>query len=142
MAGHKAAATAPTWPTVNGDMLPASAFTQKPLLLDLLENKITIHFIHRTLAILLLVLTAWFTIRSLRMITTGKYLRRATWLPFSLLVMQILLGIAALFSSTSVKAGHWGTFEWVAQLHQVVGMLFMLALVFLLFLLGGTKRPD
>jgi cytochrome c oxidase assembly protein subunit 15 len=139
MAGHKAAATAPTRPTVNGDMLPASAFTQKPLLLDLVENKITIHFIHRTLALLLFGFTAWLTICQLFFNSTGNYLRKAAWLPFSLLLLQILLGISAVFTSSSILAGHWGSFEWIAELHQVVGMLFMLSLVYLLFLLSGSK---
>src|SRR4030095_4135019 len=54
MAGHKAATVAPTWPDINGSFVPGNMFPGG--LLSLIENKITIHFIHRSLAYILFVL--------------------------------------------------------------------------------------
>ena len=56
-----------------------------------------------------------------------------------LLVMgQVILGISSVLTSPSIVPGKWGVFEWLAQLHQVVGMLLLLNLVAVLYLL--TKK--
>ena len=52
MAGHKAASVASTWPTINGDWIPQNLFRDSPALLNFINNKITIHFVHRGLAYL------------------------------------------------------------------------------------------
>ncbi len=55
MAGNKAATAAATWPTINGQWIPVNmgdAQNGHPLL----KNKITIHFIHRSIAYLLSIL--------------------------------------------------------------------------------------
>src|SRR5580704_12955336 len=54
MAGNKAAAVAPTWPGINGDWIPINLLGQRPFILNFIGNKITIHFIHRNLAYLIL----------------------------------------------------------------------------------------
>ena len=60
MAGLKAANVAPTWPDINGMMVPESIFGPGSFFSNVLHNKITIHFIHRTLAYLLvLVIAVW-----------------------------------------------------------------------------------
>ena len=54
MAGHKAASAAPTWPGINGSWWPDNIFSAA---INFVENKITVHFVHRGLAYLLLLLT-------------------------------------------------------------------------------------
>ncbi|MDB5192871.1 MAG: heme synthase, partial [Segetibacter sp.] len=49
MAGLKAAPVAPTWPDINGMMVPDNMVTGS-WANSLLHNKIAVHFIHRTLA--------------------------------------------------------------------------------------------
>jgi len=57
MAGLKAAKIAPTWPDINGSYLPTGSGNVSD---DLFFNPLTIHFIHRTVAYILLVLiVAW-----------------------------------------------------------------------------------
>src|SRR5262249_32704359 len=67
MAGHKAATAAPTWPDINGDLIPPSLFRETPWFLNFFENKITIHFVHRTLAYLLLILVIVFSVKAFRL---------------------------------------------------------------------------
>ena len=43
MAGHKAATAAPTWPDINGTFIPPNMLAGPDGLLNILENKITIH---------------------------------------------------------------------------------------------------
>ena len=52
------------------------------------------------------------------------------------------LGILSVLTSTKIIPGHWGIFEWMAQLHQLVAMLLLLSLVQLLFLINQVGRGD
>jgi cytochrome c oxidase assembly protein subunit 15 len=138
MAGHKAATTAPTWPTINGQWIPGHLSDQPTVLLNLIDNKVMIHFIHRSLAYLLWALILWWTIRLNR--TNGSVLFNKTkWLPFIIVSIQAVLGIATVLTSLKIVPGRWGVFEWMAQLHQLTGMLLLLSLVWTLFLLKKER---
>jgi cytochrome c oxidase assembly protein subunit 15 len=71
----------------------------------------------------------------LRIRPGSSYLAKICWIPLVLLTLQVLLGILVLKGSAAIVAGHWGLFEWTAQCHQLVGMLFMLVMVYMLFLI-------
>lgn len=141
MAGHKAATTAPTWPDINGQILPPGMMGHEGGLLNLVENKITVHFIHRGLAYLLLILVAVLTYR-LYKIQSSALLNKSRWLPACLVLLQAVLGIAAVLSSVQIIPGHWGVFEWVAQFHQVIAMFLLLSLVWVLYLTGNRKAAS
>ena len=134
MAGHKAATAAPTWPTINGVMVPDSMFVEKPVLLNFIENKITIHFVHRALAYMLLLATLILTVKLYRLSRISTLLMKVRLIAFLLVCLQVGLGIAAVLTSTGIIPNHWGTFEWTAQLHQMVAMLFLLSLITILYL--------
>ena len=134
MAGHKAATAAPTWPDINGSFLPASAFSDVPWLLNFIENKITIHFVHRNMAYLILILTcvlAWklYTIKA-----PSQTFNKIKAIPLLLVVLQLILGVLSLVTSPGIVPNHWGAFDWFAQLHQVTGMLFALSLIGLFYI--------
>ena len=136
MAGHKAATVAPTWPTINGRWIPEKLMVEQLVLLNFIENKILIHFIHRGLAYILLLLMVIWSVKLLK--TQGSVLFTKTrWWPLAIVVTQVLLGIASLLTSTGIIPGHWGVFEWMAELHQLVGMLLLLLLVWMLFIVRG-----
>jgi cytochrome c oxidase assembly protein subunit 15 len=143
MAGHKAATVAPTWPTINGSWIPGSLFNRHPLLEDLAGNRITIHFIHRGLAYLLITLVIIWSVQAGRAISgsapggTGvAAFSRLRWLPLALILLQVTLGICSLLTSPGIVPQHWGLFDWLAQLHQIVGLLFLLTMVGMLYLVG------
>jgi cytochrome c oxidase assembly protein subunit 15 len=52
---------------------------------------------------------------------------------------QVVLGITSVLSSSGIIAGKWGLFEWMAQLHQLAGMLYLLTLVTMLYLVQKDK---
>ena len=131
MAGHKAAAAAPTWPTINGSWMPQQLFSPA---INLVENKITVHFIHRGLAYLLVLLTVAWTIQAHRMAAAPAAFRKTKWLPVLLILLQALLGILAVITSPSIVPNHWVMFDWLAQFHQVVGMFYLLAMVWMLYI--------
>jgi cytochrome c oxidase assembly protein subunit 15 len=156
MAGHKAATVAPTWPSINGSWIPDSLFSQKPLLQDLAGNKITVHFIHRSLAYLLLVLTGIWSIvaagirvrpggargglRGSDRLAGNSVFRRLRWLPLSLIGVQIVLGISSLLTSPGIIPQQWVAFDWLAQFHQVTGLLFLLTMVGMLYLVKPVRH--
>lgn len=133
MAGHKAANVAATWPTINGAWVPENLFSHQPALLNFIDNTTLIHFIHRGLAYLIvLVMIVW----SLKLFKTSGsvVLQRAAKFPLIFTVLQVALGIASVLTSSTIVPGVWGSFEWMAQLHQLTGMLLLLSLVTILFL--------
>ena len=134
MAGHKAATSAPTWPDINGSYYPEFLFREVPLLINFIENKITIHFVHRNLAYLIFLMTIWLTVKLYRMNAAGKIFNSFKATPFALITVQLILGVLSVLTSTSIQPNTWGSFEWFAQLHQVVGMMYTMSLIGLLYL--------
>jgi len=139
MAGNKAAAVAPTWPTINGDWIPSRLFSQRPILQDIIGNTITVHFIHRGIAYLLLLLVAVWTILASRIPPTAAF-RKVRWLPLLLIIAQIILGITSLLTSPGIIPNRWVAFDWLAQLHQITGLLFLLTIVGMLYLVRPVRH--
>lgn len=139
MAGHKAATVAATWPRINGSWIPAGLFTLKPLLHDLAGNKLTVHFIHRGLAYLLFLAVSIWTIASIRLEPLPALFRRLRWLPLLLIALQILLGIGSLLTSPGIIPHQWVVFDWLAQLHQITGLLFLLTMIGMLYIVTPGK---
>jgi cytochrome c oxidase assembly protein subunit 15 len=132
MAGHKAANIASTWPTINGEWLPASILGKGSFFINAINNTIWIHFIHRGLAYLLLLLLLAWTLRLLKL-QGNPFWVRARIAPAILVFIQVLLGIFTVLSSAHIVPGVWGGFEWLAQLHQLVGMLLLLSVINILY---------
>lgn len=131
MAGHKAANIASTWPTINGQWIPDHLFKADGFFLNAVDNKIWIHFIHRGLAYLLVVIIiAWsFQLYRTKGSLLFSYLRT---MPIAIILMQLLLGILTVLTSSTIVAGNWGMFEWMAEIHQLMGMILLLVLVSLM----------
>lgn len=139
MAGHKAASAAPTWPTINSTWVPDGLLKETPVTLNFFENKITIHFVHRGLAYALLILIIIYSVKVFRITPVSTIFTQARRWPLILVSIQVLLGIFSVLTSTGIVPNRWGTFEWMAQLHQITGMLLVLSLVAMLFL---TRQPS
>jgi cytochrome c oxidase assembly protein subunit 15 len=61
-------------------------------------------------------------------------------IPLVLVVVQVLLGILSVLTSTEIVPNHWGNFEWLAQLHQLVAMFLLLSLVTMYYLFGKRRQ--
>ena len=134
MAGHKAASAAPTWPDINGSFVPANMFSSPGGLLNLIENRITIHFFHRLFAYLLFIfilIWTWKTIKA----SGSKLFMITRWLPFLLVTVQVILGVFSVLTSVQIMPNHWGIFEWLAQFHQLIAMFLLLSLIWMAYLI-------
>jgi len=142
MAGHKAALAAPTWPSINGSMIPEGLFSERPPLLNLIDNTISIHFIHRGLAYLLLLLIVIWTGYAFMTRSTNSIFAKAWFLPVMLVCLQVLLGVLSVLESPGIVPNRWGGFEWLAVLHQVTGMALLLSMVGMLYFLPLKYRTQ
>lgn len=138
MAGHKAATAAPTWPTINGSLFPQAAVGNHGLLLNLVENKIMIHLVHRSLAYLLFILILVFSWQAFK-VAGSRSFRSFRKMPLILVSLQVLLGIASVLLSTRIVPNGWGPFEWMAELHQVTGLLLVLSMIAMIFILQPIR---
>jgi cytochrome c oxidase assembly protein subunit 15 len=126
MAGLRAAITAPTWPDINGSMLPAMN-ELSPFAKNLVSNPITIHFIHRGLAYILVVLIGiwWFKSRA---IANNKLFNRLRITVVLLVLLQALLGILTVLNAT-----YPNRLVALGVSHQFVAMILLMVIVSLLF---------
>lgn len=138
MAGHKAATAAPTWPDINGHIIPPAMMGNNEGMLNLVDNKITIHFIHRGLAYLLLILVILLTIR-LYKITGFSLVKKTRWWPMLFVTSQVILGIGSVLLSLKIVPNQWGSFEWIAQIHQLVAMCLLLSLIWILYIVRNKS---
>ncbi|SHM43018.1 COX15/CtaA family protein [Chitinophaga sp. CF418] len=127
MAGLHAALVANTWPDINGMWWPMGMFTQGSLLTDITHNAITIQFIHRGLAYLITILVViWWWKASEA--PENSLLHRIRYVPLLLVLLQVMLGVLTLLGSQVRIPLLQGI------LHQGVGMLLLLSLVWTLYL--------
>src|SRR5205085_11968759 len=112
MAGLKAAASAPTWPDINGMIVPEGIFTNGGFLHNIVYSKIGVHFVHRTLAYLvaLFILIWWYTGRSFNL---SRRLTKVRNLALDLVFTQVVLGILTVVASPKTAAGKFRPFEWL-----------------------------
>jgi cytochrome c oxidase assembly protein subunit 15 len=85
MAGLKAATAAATWPDINGAYFPQTLLQE-----SWVHHKINIHFVHRMLAYLLLILSIMWYAKAIR-IKDSALFNRLKALPLLVIVVQILL---------------------------------------------------
>ena len=133
MAGLKAATVAPTWPFINGDLLPSTLFDS-----SFIFNKINIHFVHRTLAFILFCLFIFWYLK-VKNIHSYFMINKYKTIPLILVLIQILLGIFTVLASMQIARNGFGLFEYLAQAHQLIAMFLLMSLILMLFLFKAKK---
>ena len=129
MAGLHAATAAPTWPDINGKWLPEGMYNLSPRWKNFIDNKITIQFIHRCTAYILLIAVTLWGYKALR--CTGESLFKKTRLiPVILIYVQVILGII-----TVVLSPYGNNLVWFGVAHQLTAMLFLMSIIFMLYII-------
>jgi cytochrome c oxidase assembly protein subunit 15 len=128
MAGLKAASVAPTWPSINGFFMPPTFVDRTPMLNNIINNPIAIHFIHRGMAYLIAILSVYYFIKTTAVKSSAVF-KKLNLIFIVLIGIQIVLGISALLISTQPNS-----FVLVGVAHQFVAMLIVMCLTSLLFL--------
>jgi cytochrome c oxidase assembly protein subunit 15 len=131
MAGLKAATYAPTWPDINGNFLPRGGSPSSGIL-KLFDNPIVVHFIHRNLAYVITILVFTWFIQSKKI--KRSLFKKTSWLPLTLVIVQLILGILTVINSPDPKA-----LRWLGTTHQFIAMCLLLSLIFEFYLLQHKK---
>lgn len=129
MAGLKAAISAPTWPDINGSMVPASMNELSPWASNLVNNNITVHFIHRGLAYLLFALVCYWWFKA-KVVTGNTLFNRLRFTLLALVTAQVVLGILTVLNAT---INH--RLVVLGVLHQFTAMLLLMCVTALLYVL-------
>lgn len=136
MAGTHAALAAPTWPSINGMWLPGQyMLTQGSFVSDITHNLISIQFIHRNLAYFITVLLFFWTFRVSRS-SKGSSLYKMRYVPLTLVLVQVLLGILALLNSIGE------TKLFYSILHQFFGILLLISLTVTYYYSRGRLQKN
>jgi cytochrome c oxidase assembly protein subunit 15 len=130
MSGLKAAPFAPTWPDINGSIIPSVLENS-----SWINDPISVQFIHRTLAYLLgIVLIFWFwNANKLAHQYPDSFLNKIKLLPIGLVTLQILLGIFTILHATQMGIQRFGTYELLAESHQLIAMFLLVSLMLNLY---------
>lgn len=125
MAGLHAGHIAPTFPLMNGEVIPSGMALTSPM--DLADHPLIVHFMHRTLAYCTAagaLLTAWVTLSS----AAAPRARNAARLLVAVLLLQVGLGAWVVLTHVGIVA---------ASIHQANGVLVLACCV---ALLHGVRR--
>ena len=129
MAGLKAAVSAPTWPSINGSMVPATMNELSPWAKNLVSNNIMVHFVHRGLAyVLFILITVWYF--KAGVVKKNRLFGKLRFRLLVLVTLQLVLGIFAVLKSTQPNG-----LLLFGALHQFIAMLLVMCIITLLYLL-------
>ena len=134
MAGLKAAVSAPTWPDINGSIIPEGMNELLPWTKNLTNNNLTVHFIHRGLAYLLFVTVVIWWLKA-KAISGNKLFRRLRSSIILLVLLQVVLGILTVLNAT-----HSNRLVIFGVLHQGTAIHLLMSVVSLLYVL--RKKPS
>lgn len=127
MAGTRAALAAPTWPDINGFIIPPDLYHQPLTLHYLTGNLFAIQFIHRLLAYIICLLIPILYLRSVSW-KINPLLSYVRLLPLLLIGIQVISGVSTLLKSISPDYLAFALF------HQFTGILLTVSLLLMLFL--------
>jgi cytochrome c oxidase assembly protein subunit 15 len=120
VAGLRAGLGFNTFPLMDGQLLAEAATTMSPLLVNFLENGAMVQFVHRWIAVLLIVMS----IVGLTMTAKNRGVATGWVILTALIAAQFVLGVSTLVMYVPIA---------VASLHQAGAVIVMLALVYLLY---------
>jgi cytochrome c oxidase assembly protein subunit 15 len=124
-AGLKAGFAWNTFPLMQNQLVPEGLFSLSPILNNFTTNIMTIQFIHRTTAWILLFLVFWLW-KNLRDISVTDFQIRSNFYLLLLITTQFVLGVLTLIFSVPLS---------LAVLHQIVASLLLLSIINIKFLL-------
>ncbi|MEO5782041.1 MAG: COX15/CtaA family protein, partial [Ginsengibacter sp.] len=128
MSGLKAATVAPTWPDINDKMIPGQLNNLSPWWKNLVDNKIAVQLIHRSIAYLLTILVFVWSIKASK-VKSNYLLNRTKWLPLIFILLQVVLGIL-----TVIWSPFGSSLVWFGLAHQFTAMLFLIMMIWMIFL--------
>lgn len=129
MSGLRAAPHYPTFPLMNGQIIPDNLFLKQPIWVNFGENITTIQFVHRGLPLIILIISTLFFYNAIPVLTKNTWFNIGVKLLPVLLICQICLGI------TTLMLSRYGIPVGFGAAHQCFGILLLGNALFLRYLL-------
>jgi cytochrome c oxidase assembly protein subunit 15 len=142
MSGMKAALFYPTWPDMNGELLPSVLLNTEAWTVDnfVYYDKTPfmsalIQILHRSTAYLLIIIGLAYFFKAIRM-ATSPYFKRGLYLFVGMLLLQVLLGVLTVINSKAQVPVDLGVY------HQAGALILLGLVLYLNYLLQQPKeRP-
>ena len=130
VAGMHAGKMYNTFPLMDGQIIPSGISTLDPQVLNLINNPVTVQFIHRMFAYILffLIVKVWWSSRKMGMNSDQRKAMNIVLLAVS---VQFLLGVLTLLTKVDIT---------IASLHQVGAFFLFSSMIYLLF--RFRKQPE
>lgn len=135
----KAGLAFPTWPDMNGQLIPSALFTETPTIAGFVKynaqdfwGRTLIQFLHRTTAYILVVLMVLFMIKSKGVSTDKAFTLGLNLFPLAVL-LQALIGIVTVMNCVGKIPVFWGV------VHQAGAMFLIAITIFVIFHLRTTS---
>lgn len=122
VAGLRAGVVSTTFPLMAGRFFPEYAFSMQPWAVNVVNNPVLLHFVHRWSAFLVAALAIWAYWR-LRASAAPRRLQRVMLFFLVLLGLQVALGISTIMLQVPVS---------LASLHQALALALFVTLLFVL----------
>lgn len=120
VAGTNAGFIYNTWPLIDGALIPSGLFDFEPAWLAPFEEHLTVQFVHRMIAYLVVGLALWAMLRARR--ASSAAARRAGTAVLHAVLLQVAIGIATLLAVVPV---------WLGALHQAIALVVWAAALYL-----------
>ena len=130
VAGLKAGKMYNTYPLMGGDFIPSEWNHLSPIWLNFLENAATVQWVHRTLALITMLIVVYAMIGLLRS-NFGSVVKTSAKLMIAGIITQFLLGITTLLHHVPVSLG---------TLHQGVAVIVLALIMTVIF--NIHRRPQ
>jgi len=128
-AGLRAGVVSTTWPLMEGRLIPDGMGWMNPFLRNLFDNPVTVHFIHRSLALFAVLCACAFAIWGLRRGLASRAQRVWLWHLLGLALLQIAVGVHVVILRVPVP---------LASLHQLIALGLWMGV----FYLGWSSRKE
>lgn len=93
-----------TWPKMDGAFVPSGLFVMEPVWRNFFESALTVQFVHRTFAYVVVVVIGWHFVKTLRTAAEGAEQLTAGLLGL-LTLLQVALGIWTLLARVPISLG-------------------------------------
>jgi len=123
VAGLHAGKIANTFPTMDGEWIPSGILSMPPLWINFFENVLTVQFIHRVLACVIVISVATLWIQSRKKFFPMYYKQAASFCLLAVII-QFLLGIFTLLYNVPIT---------LAALHQIGGFFLFSSVIVAMF---------
>ena len=140
MSGMKAGVIYPTWPDMNGEVIPQIIFNTNEYTVEnfnYYDRNILlpalVHVVHRSIAYIVFFLGLYISIMLIRS-KKNNIISRASWMLATMLVLQVLLGIWTVL----LCQGNIPVLQGV--LHQAGALFLLTSSLYLFYLLGKTSK--